>query len=272
MPQLASICLYPIKSLDGVLVDQVEVLPSGALQDDRALAMVDATGQVINGKRTPKVHGVRSRFDLRQRMVYLRQHTSDQEQGFHLDQQRAEIADWLSDYFDLGVSLQVDQVQGFPDDTASPGPTLISTATLTTVASWFPSMTVDEARQRFRTNLEIDGVPAFWEDHLFSDLLSNNGDPVRFQLGSVMWQGINPCQRCIVPTRNPSDGTAFPRFQQTFINQRKAHLPTTVARDRFNHFYRLAINTRLDPTTRHHQLTVGDELRLLTNPNGAIQP
>ncbi len=265
MAQLARIYIYPIKSLDGVLVDQVEVLPSGALRDDRALAMVDAAGQVINGKRTPKVHGVRSRFDLTQRMVYLRAHTSDQEQGFHLDGERPAIAAWLSDYFDLAVSLQVDQVQGFPDDTASPGPTLISTATLTTVASWFPGMGVDEARQRFRTNLEIDGVPAFWEDHLFSDLLSNHGDPVEFQLGQVRWLGINPCQRCIVPTRDPHDGTATPRFQLTFIQQRKTQLPDTVARDRFNHFYRLAINTRLDPSTPSHRLAVGDELALAAN-------
>jgi len=259
MPHLSQICLYPIKALDGVIVETAEVLSSGALRYDRQLAMMDLQGNVINGKRTAKVHGVRSRFDLPNRLIYVSSANTDGEQGFHLDEQRDALAAWLSTYLGITVHLEADLDQGFPDDTASPGPTLISLATLEAVAAWFPGMTVEEVRQRFRSNLEIDGVPAFWEDHLFSA----SGDPVEFQLGDVRWHGINPCQRCIVPTRNPIDGTAYAKFQQTFVSQRNAQLPDTVARDRFNHFYRLAVNTRLAPTATPAPLAVGDGLAFL---------
>ncbi|NER85029.1 MAG: MOSC domain-containing protein, partial [Leptolyngbya sp. SIO1D8] len=142
-------------------------------------------------------------------------------------------------------------------DSDSPGPTVISTATLQTVADWFGISLLD-ARRRFRTNLEIDGVPAFWEDLLFSE----TEDPVAFQMGAVTLQGINPCQRCVVPTRNPETGEATPTFQKQFMQQRSATLPANVARSRFNHFYRLAVNTRV-PAAAGKILKVGDPVFFL---------
>jgi hypothetical protein len=150
---------------------------------------------------------------------------------------------------------------GFPDDTASPGPTVISTATLQTVAGWY-GISLDETRRRFRTNLEIDGVPAFWEDQLFSE----SGEPVTFQIGDVILQGINPCQRCIVPTRDSQTGEILRGFQTRFVQQRAETLPSGTARSRFNHFYRLAVNTRIPPASSPQALTVGDAVSLNFEP------
>ncbi len=50
-----------------------------------------------------------------------------------------------------------------------PEPTVISTATLEAITTWFPGLNLDQIRIRLRTNLEIGGVPAFWEDQLFAE-------------------------------------------------------------------------------------------------------
>ena len=75
----------------------------------------------------------------------------------------------MSNYFAMPVSIKQNLTHGFPDDTASPGPTIISTATLEAIASWYPDLDIEDVRLRFRANIEIDGVPAFWEDRLFAE-------------------------------------------------------------------------------------------------------
>jgi len=259
MAYLARIALYPIKSLDGMTVPQATVLASGALRCDRTYALFDQKGRFINGKRNARVHHLRSVFaDDGQTLTLTRQDTQAQA-TFHLRQQQSDLEAWLSDYFQQPVYLGHNPDQGFPDDTNSPGPTVISTATLETVASWYPELTLEDVRQRFRTNLEISGVPAFWEDQLYGP----EGIQVPFQIGALQLQGVNPCQRCVVPARDPLTGAVTPAFQQTFIGQRRASLPEWAQRSRFNHFYRLAVNTRVPPGQAETLIHVGDPVRLL---------
>lgn len=253
MPTLDYIFLFPIKSLDSVAVNQAEILPGGALAGDREFAIVDQAGKWVNGKRTAKVHLLRSQFDLTLRQVVLSA-PKMAVTTFHLDGDRAALAQWLSAYFEFAVTLQQNLHTGFPDDRQAAGPTIISTPTLTTVAAWFPAMDVVEARLRFRTNLEFGQVAAFWEDHLYSA----NGAPLPFTIGAVQMQGINPCQRCPVPTRQALTGAVTPQFAKTFAQQRQATLPAGVAAQRFDHFYRLAVNTRIAPTQAGKILHVGD--------------
>lgn len=86
MPKVAKIFIYPIKSLDGVAVNQATILPGGSLQYDRELAIVDQQGKIVNGKRTAKIHLVRSRFDLQNRTVSL-QILGTKKQLFQLDEE-----------------------------------------------------------------------------------------------------------------------------------------------------------------------------------------
>lgn len=255
---LARIDLYPIKSLDGISVQTALLLASGALCHDRTWALVDAAGRFVNAKRHARIHQVRSRFAANIAAVTLSLGDASPAQTFPLNDETAPLEQWFSNFFQQPVTLQRNDIMGFPDDTDSPGPTLISTATLQTVADWF-GLSLAESRRRFRTNLEIDGVPAFWEDQLFSA----DGAPVRFTIGEVAFQGINPCQRCIVPTRDPQTGEGMQGFQKRFMGQRAVTLPKGVARSRFNHFYRLAINTRVLPQTARHPLNVGDLITLV---------
>jgi uncharacterized protein len=154
--------------------------------------------------------------------------------------------------------LNEDIYRGFPDDTEAPGPTLISTATLETVASWFPGISLDEARRRFRANLEIDGVEPFWEDRL----VGPTGKAMSFTVGNIALLGVNPCQRCVVPTRDSLSGEADRGFQKTFAERRRAALPKWASAERFDHFYRLAVNTKLTSGDLTGRLRVGDAVLL----------
>jgi uncharacterized protein len=260
MSYIAGIFIHPIKSLDPVAVNSVTVLPSGALQQDREFGIVDAKGSFVNGKQNAKVHLLRSHWDTAIQTISLQIHNTQAIQTFHLEQDRTALEAWLSDYFGFSVQLARNSLTGFPDDTSASGPTLISTSTLETVASWFPGITVDEMRLRLRANIEIGGVPPFWEDRLFA----NEGEVVPFQIGKVRCEGINPCQRCIVPTRNPLTGEAYPRFQKIFSEMRQKTLPSQIERSRFNHFYRLSVNTRIPESEAGKMLKIGDEIQCST--------
>ncbi|MEP0754365.1 MOSC N-terminal beta barrel domain-containing protein [Trichocoleus sp. Lan] len=268
MSYLARILVYPIKSLDGVSVTKATILKSGALQYDREFSICDAQGRFVNAKRNPKVHLLRTSFDIdtdteKITRVCLEVQGTEQTHIFHIDRERTELEAWLSNYFDFPVKLCQNLVSGFPDDTNASGPTVISTATLETVASWFPTLTGDELRRRLRANLEIGGVPAFWEDRLFGA----QEDVVPFLVRDVQINGVNPCQRCVVPTRDSLMGEVYPNFQKLFVQARKETLPSWVDSSRFNHFYRLSVNTRIPESEAGNILQVGDEVEIQTLKN-----
>jgi len=255
--KLSRIAIFPIKSLDALNLESAEILASGALKGDREFAIFDSDDRVVNAKRTEKIQSIRSQYDLENRTVILSTLTLEPTM-FHLDRDRESIEIWLSEYFGFAVHLKQNLELGFPDDPASPGPTVISTQTLQAVASWYSGMTLVEARNRFRTNLELDAPTAFWEDQLFgmADQLPE------FTIGSTIFQAVNPCQRCIVPTRNSSSGYVTAGFQKTFLKMRSQSLPETVERSRFNHFYRLAVNTRVKYQT-NNLIKIGDECKIV---------
>jgi uncharacterized protein len=260
-PVLDRIEIFPIKSLDGMTTDRISVLPSGALEGDRQFAIADEQGRFVNGKSTSLVHRLRTRFSPDLSSVTLWRSDAEERKTFALKdegkQDRVSLEAWLSDYFGKTVTLQENTVTGFPDDLNAPGPTIIGTATLETVAEWFPELDLAETRRRFRTNLEVSGVPPFWEDRLYGE----TGQSARFQIGETYFMGVNPCQRCIVPTRGSLTGLAYETFQKQFIQKREAELPPWAERSRFKHFYKLAVNTRLVTPAQGFYLNTGDSIR-----------
>jgi len=256
MAHLTRIVIYPIKSFDGIEVDAARVLPSGALEFDRRFALFDADGKFINAKRTPRIHLLRSTIDTAARRIALSSGGSKCE--FQIDADRKALEEWLSQFFGLPIHLEENTAGGFPDDTVAPGPTIISRATLAEVAIWYEGLALDDVRRRFRANLEIDGVEAFWEDRLYSD----EGTAIRFRVGEVFLEGTNPCQRCVVPTRSPESGERYREFSAIFEKRRYEMLPFWATRSRFDHFYRLAVNTRPVPGSSG-TIRVGDEVRVV---------
>ena len=261
---LANIRLHPIKGLDPVCLPEARIGPNGGLELDRVWALFSVDGQWINGKRTAAIHHLRAEYDPLVSMVTLSV-SGDAEKcngvkparfAFPADYERA--AAWFSEYFDQTVVVR-HIPEGVPDDGLAPGPTIVSTASLETVCELFLGVALNEARERFRTTLEIDGVPAFWEDRLFGE---NENYPVRFKIGEVAFEGSNPCARCPVPPRNPRTGEDLAGFQKKFSEMRRNSLPPSSPAARFDHFYRLATNTRVPSTEQGLLIRVGDALVL----------
>lgn len=259
MPTVSRITIYPVKSCDGISRDEVTVLKKGALRDDRRFALADSAGRFINAKRTPLIQKLRFVVDPDLRTYSVSRREDNSSLSGHLDQDGAALSDWLTAYFSTDVSIVENDETGFPDDLEASGPTIVSLATLKAVAEWFPGMTVDEVRSRFRANIEVDGVDAFWEDCL----CRADKTPVPFEVGGVTFAGTNPCQRCVVPTRDPVSGEVTPsRFAQEFQLFRQQTLPAWAAREWFDHFYRLTTNTIcLNPGSS--VIRVGDPVRLV---------
>ncbi|QDT91839.1 MOSC domain-containing protein [Gimesia algae] len=258
---LSSIAVYPVKSLDPVYVDQADLLPCGALAGDRQFALFDESEKLINGKQYPAIHQIRAEFDLGEQAVTLSvPQQSTKSVRFPLAVDQPELEDWLSDHLQTRVRIHENRETGFPDDPVASGPTIISTQTYEELSRWFPNISVDEMRLRFRANLEFAGDLPFCEDRLYSA----EDPPVQFQIGSVTFDGSNPCKRCVVPSRSPWSGDGDTQFMKTFIQKRQETFPTWGDRSLFQNMYRLAVNTRLatsaeDVSLRLH---VGDSLKL----------
>jgi uncharacterized protein len=256
---LGRIVLYPIKSLDGVSVTEARMTEGGILEFDRIHAIVDEAGAYVNGKRTPRVQLLRTEYspDFQEITIGLTDETT--RHRFSLID-TAPLNRWLSDFFGFAVSLSTESKKGFPDDREAFGPTITSEASLCEIAGWFDDLPIDNVRRRFRSNLELEGDEAapFWEDHLFG----KPGELKPFQIGDVQFLGHNPCQRCVVPVRDPDRAEAIPNFQKTFMARRKETRPPWSEAERFNHYYRFAINTSVPPAETGKTLRVGDIIHL----------
>jgi len=258
MSYVASIHIYPVKSLDGIAVSQATILASGALEGDRSLAICDEAGEPLNTKRNSGVQFLRLSFDIKKRIVGLAIQDTEQEIFFHVDRERPGIEYWLSNYFGFPVKLIENLLTGFPEDTAAPGPSIISTETIAEVASWFPRVCVNEMRHRLRANIEIGDVPAFWEDQIFP-----KGDEiVRFKIGTVIFEGINPGQPCLLSTNYAAKET-YPNFKNILRAKQNEIMPDLVKRGHLNHFSRLIVKTRVPPQAAEKIVHIGDEVQIL---------
>lgn len=255
--RVESIALYPIKSLDPVVVSEARVLSGGALERDREFALFDAEGKRINGKRDARIHQIRAQYDLENLLVTLSVKDSPAE-AFHLVESRRQIEKWFGEFLDMPVSFQRNTESGFPDDLDSPGPTFVGLGTLRAVDSWFGIENLQATSRRFRANIELSSDTPFWEDRLFGA----SDTTLEFRVGDVTVLGVNPCQRCAVPSRNPLTGEVTEEFQRLFAERREQTLPPWAATSRFNHYYRLAVNTRIPASEAGKVVHVGDLVSL----------
>ncbi|MGB9965837.1 MOSC domain-containing protein [Halobacterium hubeiense] len=253
MARVDRLRVYPVKGLDGIEVDAADVTPGGTLADDRTYAFFDGDGDVLNGKRTARVHDLATDFDRETREFVVE--TRDGETArFDLDGDPGAAEAWFSEFFDADLTLERDDELGYVDRREM-GPSVVSTATLREVASWFDGLTVDGVRRRLRANVEVAGVPAFWEDRFVGE------DAPGFDAGGVRFEGVTACGRCVVPSRDPDTGEPTPEFRETFVQRRRETFPEFADRDAFDHFYALMLIARVPEGSRGQTLRVGDEVR-----------
>ncbi|QLG62432.1 MOSC domain-containing protein [Halorarum salinum] len=249
--------VFPVKSLDGVDVDAA-TLGAGGLERDREFAVVDAEGEYVNGKRERGIHRVSAEFDLDPRAVALAA-PGMADATFDLDGDRGGMTDWLGEFLGYEVSVVAERPGGYPDDTEAAGPTVISTGTLREVASWFDGVDPEGMGRRLRANLVLGADEPFFEDRLFA----SRGERVRFAVGGTRLEGVNPCQRCVVPSRDPDTGEEHPGFREQFVRMRRETMPDWSGGDRFDHDFRVMVNTAVPDGSRGAELRVGDPVEVL---------
>ena len=267
---LANIRLHPIKGLDPVSVPEARIGPNGGLELDRVWALFAVDGQWINGKRSAAIHFIRAEYDPQVTMVTLSVSSGAKSKmnlrparfAFPSDQERA--AAWFSEYFAQAVIVR-HIPEGAPDDGLATGPTIVSTASLQTVCNLFPGIDLQEARERFRTTLEIDGVPAFWEDQLFSE---EENYPVRFKIGEVAFEGSNPCARCPVSAAQSPHRSGSCRLPEEVQRNAPGFPAAVFARSSFRSFLspghqhpRALLRTRQTPPRRRRPGVVARSIR-----------
>lgn len=260
---------YPIKGLDGMAVDSVRVSDAGTVAGDREFAMcepaadrIETGGQMqtlaYNGKQTDRIHDLRTTFDPEAETLTLAPKTGSDRRTFDLSTAagRAAAGEWFGAFIDDEVELRRHEPPAFVDRPDA-GPSVISTATLREVASWFDGMTVEGARRRLRANVEIGGVPAFWEDRFVGNdapgFVVGGDDPVRFE-------GYEPCARCVVPSRDPATGDPLDRFRERFVEEREATFPEWADPDAFDHYYTVMLISQVPEGSRGRRIEVGDEV------------
>ncbi|NUB90184.1 MOSC N-terminal beta barrel domain-containing protein [Haloterrigena sp. SYSU A121-1] len=274
MARLERLRVYPIKGLDGIELETAELLEGGTLASDREFALFDADGEVLNGKRTDRVHDLRTDFDPgvateSQRSgggeaaetAVLEVEAPDGERiQFDLETEtgRDRAEEWFGDFFEEDLTLERDRSLGYVDRREM-GPSVISTATLETVAGWFEDegMTVEGARRRLRANVEIGGVEPFWEDRFVGE------DAPAFEIDGVRFAGVTPCGRCVVPRRDPESGEPIEAFQQRFVEKREETFPDWADADAFDHYYTVMLISRVPEADRGETLRVGDPVRVV---------
>ncbi|MFT4949405.1 MAG: hypothetical protein ACI9CA_001542 [Natronomonas sp.] len=254
-PRLGRLTVYPVKGLDGITPEESRLLPGGTLRYDREFALVDSDGEVLNGRRTDRVHDLDTGFNPATRTLTV-ETPAGERRTFALGKEADEAAEWFSGFFGVDLSLERDTDLGYVDR-RSVGPSVVSTATLEAVASWFDRMTVEGARRRLRANVEVSGVEPFWEDRFVGE-----GAPA-FEAGGVRFEGVTPCGRCVVPARDPDTGESLPEFRERFVERREATLPAWADESAFDHYYTLMLIADVPESDRGATVSVGDPVTVV---------
>jgi hypothetical protein len=263
MAYVENLWVYPIKGFDRMAVESVSLNDAGTFTGDREYALLDpaadvvvedrfdAVGKTYNGKEIDHTHEVTTEYDPETSVLTVR---SDGTAEFDLSTARDGASEWFSDFVGRPVELRRRAPPSFVDRPKL-GPSVLSTGTLEEVASWFDEMTVEGARRRLRPNVEVGGVPAFWEDRFLGT------DPSGFDAGGVRFEGAEACARCVVPSRDPETGDPIAEFRERFARRREGTLPDWAPRSEFEHFFTVMLITRVPDGHAGETVAVGDEVR-----------
>jgi len=271
MAHVENLWIYPIKGFDRMAVDAVEISDGGTFDGDREYALLDpeadeviedrfdTVGKTYNGKEIDHTHEVVTTFDPETDVLTVRTPDGDEIGRFDLANDRDAASEWFGDFVGEPVELRRREPPSFVDR-PNLGPSVISTGTLEEVASWFDEMSVAGARRRLRPNVEIGGVPPFWEDHFLGD------SPSGFDVDGTRFEGAEACARCVVPSRDPETGDPIGQFRERFATRREETLPEWAAEEAFEHFFTVMLITRIPAADYGETVAVGDEVHAVAAP------
>jgi uncharacterized protein YcbX len=227
--RVAWIAIAPVKSMALAFLDEAELGLDG-IAGDRAYALVDAAGRLVNGKRAGVLATVRVAIEPEAGFLALHLPTGEVAAGrpalgepidaiFFGHPRPARLVDgpWsaaLSVWSGHDLRLVALPVGEGAD--RGPSATLVSTAALGALAA-VRGATQPLDRRRFRMTFGVDGVEAYAEDHWIGR---------RVRIGEAVVQVAGNVGRCAVTTHDPDTGRAsFDTLHA--LQQSRGHLPTS---------------------------------------------
>ena len=226
--RVAALYRYPVKGLTPESCEALEVLPEGRIAGDRALAFRFADSglppEAWSRKygfavlvNAPGLAKLAARFDPRARRltishdgVMLADETIDGEGREKLAAAVERYALGLAEnplsghHERLPLQLVGDGVTPRYQDSATGQVTLHSRATVAALAHALGDATLDE--RRFRSNIAIDGVPAWTENQWIGR---------RLRIGAVELEAVKDKVRCLATHANPQKGERDRPVMQT---------------------------------------------------------
>ncbi len=258
-PIISKLRIYPIKSLGFLEVEEAEI-GMHSLKNDRIFAMVDEDGRYVNGKRTSLVNQLKTTYDLEEGMVYFTKKTAKDPIGFELREENTDLNNYLSDFFDIKLRLIQDGQGRLMDIPFESSVTVVSEASLQYLQKDLDRYSLENMRLRFRSNIELSGVEAFWEEQLYIQ----PGVGVRFQMGDVEMIGISPRARCNVPPQSPVDGEMDFRFAKNMMESRNKHVDSLGNVLQYGKSpYFLTINVFVPKTEQGKKINLNDPIKNL---------
>jgi uncharacterized protein YcbX len=227
MRRISEIWIYPIKSLAGVRLNTAVVKQKG-LQYDRRWMLVDRDGRFLTQREHPKM----ALFNVAMTNDYLivsplgtTTNTINQSIRVELNKEvsgpfstvviwddeveavevNAEYSAWFSKQLDIECRLVF-----FPEGSRRDAdPDYVKNNEQVSLADGYPFLiigqsSIDELNRKLKEQVSIKRVrPNF----VFSGGLPHEEDSWRnFMIGSVNFEGVKPCARCILITVNPDTG------------------------------------------------------------------
>jgi len=200
---------YPVKSLLGEKLDQVEVEERGVV-GDRLYAVTDRQGKLGSGKTSHRFRRLDGLFELRARLAG-EQPLVALPDGRELAADDPELDAFLSErYVD---ELRVSREDTVPHHDAAPLH-LLTTSSLEWLARRLPESQID--RRRFRPNVLLDdGGEGLVEDAWVGR---------RFALGGAVIRVVDRTDRCVMTTNPQSELPKDPAVLRVVTEQNDACL------------------------------------------------
>ncbi|WP_109299774.1 MOSC domain-containing protein [Aquimarina sp. AU474] len=256
-PYISKIRIYPVKSLDPIEVNEAEI-GIHSLKYDRAYAMVANDGRYVNGKRTGRVNELKATYDLKKGTIQLSHRKDKIVSEFELKEDNTALNTYLSDFFGLDVFL-IHRTKGeLMDIPRASSVTIVSEGSIKSIHEDLDKHSLENVRLRFRANIEIAGIPEFWEEKLFK----TPGIGIRFKIGDVEMIGVSPRARCNVPPQDPFTGEADRSFARKMMKSRANSLPEDSDLAHYGSMYHLTVNTYLPETEKGKWITLGDTIEI----------
>ena len=256
-PTVSKIRIYPVKSLDAIELTETKIGVHSLLHD-RTYAMFSEDGKTINGKRTGKVNLLQTEFDLANGLIHFTPRTTGKKETFELKEGNVALNQYLGDFLGMKLELLHNTQGSFMDVPKRGSVSIFSKASLESLRTDFSQYSMEDLRLRFRVNIELTGVDAYWEENLFH----KPGTAIEFMIGEVEMLGIRPRIRCGVPPRNPWTGKRDKSFMKTMMESRAKNLPVNSTLPEFGNMYHLAVDVYIPETEVGKIIRIGDVVRI----------